>query len=372
MVFSVGSPLPPPSPLGPFGLVQGSTPTYRWSPVSGATWYQLWVNDSTGTVINRWYTAAQVDAQSGECSVTPQDSLQWGHARWWVRAWSPAADAGSWSDAASFRVFAGPGSWAAIVELDPDPGFVTDEAARASILATGLAWRVIDVLSGVEMILVPPGSFAMGCSPSLDSDCYSDEHPVHQVQITQPFYLGRYEITQGQWEDVMDYNPSVFAFAENYRDLPVDSVTWFEVEQFMQTTGLRLPTEAEWEFACRAGTDTAFNNGSDADGTLNLIAWYDGNAAVQTFPVGDLRENAWGFHDMHGNVFEWVGDWYGINYYTQSPAADPLGPNSGSSKVIRGGSWFNFPRECRSSYRSSRNPVFAVHDYIGFRAARSP
>ena len=245
----------------------------------------------------------------------------------------------------------GPASppWAVVLEQCPDPSVVTDEKLRAAILATGLPWRVVDIGTGIEMLLVPPGTFTMGCSPSLQWGCQSNENPVHQVTLTQPFYLGRYEVTQAQWTAVMGSNPSSFQSpsaqvpAEQVPNRPVERGSWNMVQSFNAATGLRLPTEAEWEYACRAGTTTAFNNGSDDDSTLGTLAWFSGNAATQTHPVGQKLPNALGLHDMHGNVWEWVADRYGANYYSQSPELDPPGPAVGTSRVIRGGSWFDGP-----------------------------
>jgi formylglycine-generating enzyme required for sulfatase activity len=230
------------------------------------------------------------------------------------------------------------------------------------------------------MLLVPPGTFMMGCSPSMQHGCSSNENPVHQVTLTQPFYLGRYEVTQAQWTAVMGSNPSSFRSpsaqvpADQVPNRPVEQVSWNMIQGFNSATGLRLPTEAEWEYACRAGTTTAFNNGSNEDATLGSIAWFNANSGNQTRPVGQKLANALGFHDMHGNVWEWVEDWYGSDYYKQSPGVDPQGPSSGTFGLglTRGGSFDRNPFPCRTSGERGGNPRSSGFTDNGFRVARTP
>ena len=270
--------------------------------------------------------------------------------------------------------------WSTLLEVLPDPEVITDPEWRERIIATGLPWRVYDNASQIEMLLVPPGTFMMGCSPSNQYGCDNDENPVHEVTLTQAFYLGRYEVTQAQWTAVMGSNPSSFQGpssqvpAEQVPNRPVERVSWNMIQGFEAQTGLRLPTEAEWEYACRAGTMTAFNlspNGTNDDGLLGQLAWFDSNAASQTRPVGQKQANNLGLHDMHGNVWEWVEDWYGSGYYAQSPAVDPPGPISGTLRVLRGGSWYFFSNVCRASFRRGV-PGVDSDDDRGFRAARTP
>jgi formylglycine-generating enzyme required for sulfatase activity len=263
----------------------------------------------------------------------------------------------------------------------PDPKVVTDPEWRERIIATGLPWRVRDNASQIEMLLVPPGTFMMGCSPSDQWGCRSNEDPVHEVTLTQPFYLGRYEVTQAQWTAVMGSNPSNFQSpssqvpAAQVSNRPVERVSWTMIQDFEAATGLRLPTEAEWEYACRAGTQTAFNlppTGTNDDGLLGQLAWFNQNAASQTHPVGQKQANNLGLHDMHGNAWEWVEDWYGGGYYGQSPSLDPPGPISGTLRVLRGGSWFDGSDwGVRASFRSGVNADLAGLNN-GFRAARTP
>ncbi|MDR3177301.1 MAG: formylglycine-generating enzyme family protein [Desulfovibrio sp.] len=201
---------------------------------------------------------------------------------------------------------------------------------------------------GMEFVLIPAGSFQMG------SGVLDDEKPVHRVEISRAFYLGKHEVTQGQWTQIMGKNPSWFT-GEN---LPVEQVFWDEAQEFIRRLnlkegrdGYRLPTEAEWEYAARAGLD------SDPSGEeLGEIAWYAENAGGATHPVGEKKPNALGIYDMLGNVNEWVADWFSSAYYAQSPAKDPAGPDSGTLRVRRGGSWSDEAANCRPARRSFDTP----------------
>ena len=280
----------------------------------------------------------------------------------------------------AFRFVASP-PWATTLEASPDPKVITDPEWRARIIASGLPWRVQDNASGIEMLLVPPGTFMMGCSPSNQYGCLSDEYPVHEVTLTQPFYLGRYEVTQAQWTAVMGSNPSSFQSpspevpAEQVPNRPVERVSWNMIQGFEAESGLRLPTEAEWEYACRAGTQTAFNlppNGTNNDNLLGQLGWFGDNSASQTRPVGQKQANNLGLHDMHGNAYEWVEDWYGVDYYAQSPAIDPEGPTNGAARMLRGGAWDFTSQSCRAASRVNIEPDYRGNNYLGFRVARTP
>jgi formylglycine-generating enzyme required for sulfatase activity len=274
--------------------------------------------------------------------------------------------------------------WATRIEEYPDPAIVHDSVLRASIVATGYAWRVRDTATQIEMVLIPPGTFQMGCSPSNQSGCTSVESPVHTVTLTNAFYMGRYEVTQAQWLASMGSNPSQWQSASvevpasqvSYR--PVERVSWNTIQGFMSATGMRLPTEAEWEYAYRAGTTTAFHsmpgypNGTNDHTLLGTIAWFTGSSGIQTRPVGQLAGNGFGLHDMSGNVWEWVNDWYSGGYYASSPSANPPGPSSGSDRVLRGGSWPNHSNFCRSSFRLGIIPSYGDDGSFGFRVARNP
>ena len=262
-------------------------------------------------------------------------------------------------------------TWATLVEAMPDPAVVTDSTLRAAITASGLAWRVRDTATQMEMLLVPAGTFTMGCTASNLYGCQSIENPTHSVTFTQAFYMGRYEVTQGQWVAKMGSNPSNFQGQSDSASRPVEQVSWNTIQGYLSATGMRLPSEAEWEYACRAGTTTAFNNGSSDDATVGTIAWYFSNSGGQTHAVGGKAANALGLYDMSGNVWEWVNDWYDGSYYSVSPSTNPLGPVSGASRVFRGGSWYLNSYFVRSSYRDSGTPG-GTNNNIGFRVARNP
>jgi formylglycine-generating enzyme required for sulfatase activity len=285
------------------------------------------------------------------------------------------------SDAFSYT-FATP-SWATLIEAAPDPAVVTSASMRAAITATGLAWRVRDTATQIELVLVPPGTFNMGCSPVNGGACPGDELPVHAVTLTNAFYMGRYEVTQAQWTARMGSNPSQFKTASpevpaaQVPNRPVEKVSWTMVQGFLSATGMRLPTEAEWERAYRAGTTTAFHsmpgfpNGTSDASQAGNIAWFTSNSASQTRPVGGKAANALGLHDMSGNVWEWVNDWYSFTYYASSPPTNPPGPATGTSRMTRGGSWFPSNGLWRSSSRQPVSPSSAQNT-IGFRVARNP
>ena len=229
------------------------------------------------------------------------------------------------------------------------------------------------VFDGMEFVGIPPGRYRMG-STSRHAD--RDEQPVTRVRITKGSYLGKYEVTQAEWQAVMGNNPSRFSGCGS---CPVERVSWEDVQAFIgRLNGMwgggryRLPTEAEWEYAARAGTtrDTYEGNlteGSGNDAVLSRIAWYDENSGSRTHPVGQKAPNPWGLHDMLGNVWEWVGDWQGT--YLGGAVTDPAGPASGSDRVLRGCSWDFGARNCRSASRLGLSPGFRDDDQ-GFRLLR--
>ena len=261
--------------------------------------------------------------------------------------------------------------WATVVQYAPDPAVVTDPALRAAIIETGRPWRVRDTATQIEMLLVPPGTFQMGCiMGSNQYGCSSLELPVHQVTLTNAFYLGRYEVTQAQWQATMGSNPSNQCCYPDSASRPVESVSWTTVQGYLSATGMRLPTEAEWEYACRAGTQTPFYNGSTDANTVGALAWHFLNSGYQTRPVGGKLANAFGFHDILGNVGEWVRDWYGN--YSDNAQTNPIGPALGEYHVFRGGSWFFPPISASSSIREYEYDSPHFFNYIGFRVARTP
>ena len=214
----------------------------------------------------------------------------------------------------------------------------------------------VDLGKGVklEMVLVPAGEFLMG-SPAADKDAFSDERPQHRVRITKPFYLGKYQVTQEQWNAVMGGKPSYFKGPKH----PVDLVSWNDCRKFFEKLNAKsrpgsgkfqLPSEAQWEYACRAGSKTKYCCGDD-EARLGDYAWYAANSNGKTHPVGKKKPNAWGLHDMHGNVWEWCQDWYDGRYYAESPVDDPPGPAKGSGHVCRGGGRAAIAKLCRSAVR---------------------
>jgi formylglycine-generating enzyme required for sulfatase activity len=228
---------------------------------------------------------------------------------------------------------------------------------------------------GMRLVLIPAGDYLMG-SPASDSDARDDEKPQHPVRITRPFYLGATEVTQGQYRLVTGQNPSYFKGSD---ELPVENVSWDDAVAFcdklnekerasLEGYTYRLPTEAEWEDACRARSTTRYSFGNDA-ASLGDYAWYDGNSGSETHPVGQKRPNAYDLHDMHGNVWEWCQDWYDKDYYGRSPRSDPPGPPGAAFRVRRGGSWSRDPAIARSAYRNGRTPEDRNFDF-GFRVAR--
>jgi len=278
---------------------------------------------------------------------------------------------GSATRAGAFRYF--DSSWFTGLEQDPNSGTVPNATVRANIIALGFPFRVRDIGTGIEMLLVPPGIFTMGCNAFDLGRCDPNESPRHQVTLTRAFYLGRYEVTQKQWTDKMGSNPSRFSGNPNR---PVEQVGWNDVAGFNTATGLRLPTEAEWEYSCRAGTTTAIHqsrprtNGSNSTVYLFNIAWFSGNA-TRTHNVGGKDPNGLGFYDMSGNVAEWCNDRYGATYYSVSPSTDPVGPSTGTTRVLRGGYWRGGYANCRSSTRFGYVPDYLLYD-VGFRVARTP
>jgi formylglycine-generating enzyme required for sulfatase activity len=258
------------------------------------------------------------------------------------------------------------------------------------------AWGVakskeaLTTINGVKFAFVQirPGKFMMGAE-KIDSAAkpkHIDLMPAHRVKISEPFQMGKYEVTMEQWDALMEKNPS--RRKGKGENLPIDSVSWEEVQDFIGRLNqkdtshhYRLPTEAEWEYACRAGQKGDFQGG------VNEIAWWEGNSGnvwknlnqpgetlegpKMPLAVGSKKPNAWGLHDMQGNVWEWVQDWYGP--YSKGSDADPQGPPSGTTRVFKGGSWLSWgfhKEELRPSYRDCRQPRFR-HTDLGFRLVRT-
>jgi formylglycine-generating enzyme required for sulfatase activity len=245
--------------------------------------------------------------------------------------------------------------------------------------------EIVRTKSGIEMVLIPAGSFQMGSSHGRPG-----EAPIHTVTL-DAFYMDRTEITQQRYGELIRGNPSHFKGSK----LPIEQMSWPAAAIYcnarskaeglepcyredtgecrFEANGYRVPTEAEWEYACRAGTTTDYPFGDDS-AKLGDHAWFEANSAQTTHPVGQKKPNAWGLYDMLGNVAEWCNDRYAPRYYDESPARDPRGPAKGDEFVLRGGAWNSPADECRSAYRLGENPGFGIPcfhgDHIGFRCVR--
>jgi formylglycine-generating enzyme required for sulfatase activity len=242
-----------------------------------------------------------------------------------------------------------------------DQGEVNYNLAVAAFCQPG---KLSDGPNSSKFAEICPGTFMMG-SPDSESGRYSDEGPQHQVTISKAFELQTTEVTQSQWQAVMGSNPSKFKGP----DLPVEMVSWDDAQAFITKLNAmgdgyryRLPTEAEWEYAARAGTTGPYA------GDLDAMAWYAPNSGGTTHPVGTKAPNAWGLFDMHGNVWEWVQDFAGK--YSASAVTDPVGPSSGSGRVLRGGSWYHESQYCRSAFRIGGSPGFRG-GILGLRLLRT-
>jgi len=224
--------------------------------------------------------------------------------------------------------------------------------------------------TGMEFILIKEGEFMMG-SPLNEKSRYDNESPVHNVKIEKSFYMSKYPVTQKQWMAVMSDNPSSYKGDER----PVESVSWKDVQEFVKKLNERedmdkylLPSEAEWEYACRAGTTTRYSFGDD-ESKLNEYGWYDKNSGSETHPVGQKNPNPWNLYDMHGNVFEWVQDRWHDNYEGAPSDGSAWEDGSSSIRVIRGGCWFRNARFCRSADRDGNNSDNHI-SFVGFRLLR--
>jgi formylglycine-generating enzyme required for sulfatase activity len=233
---------------------------------------------------------------------------------------------------------------------------------------------------GMKLVLIPKGTFVMG-SPESEEGRQKDE-TQHEVTISKDYYLGVTEVTQGQYQKVMGKNPSYFKkriIRESDSSMyPVEAVSWEDAVEFCKKLSelpeekkagrvYRLPTEAEWEYACRSGSKSAYSFGESSK-SLGDYAWFGKNSNGQTHPVGEKKANDWGLYDMQGNVFEWCSDWYGE--YPKGAVSDPSGPKRGSFCVFRGGGWYDGAAGCRSALRSGSAPSDRG-DGLGFRVALS-
>jgi len=255
-------------------------------------------------------------------------------------------------------------------QVDSQQGSPAEEQPPEA--ATGGQPKEVVNTIGMKLVLIPAGTFTMG-SPASEKG-RSDDENQHPVTLTKPFYMGRTEVTQGQWKKVMGTEPwKGKEYVREGDDYPAVYVSWDDAVEFckklsaMEGKVYRLPTEAEWEYACRGGTKTAFSFGND-DAELGKYAWFYGNAwdIDEKYPhrVAQKLPNPFGLHDMHGNVWEWCSDWYAD--YPSTPLTDPRGPDSGSFRVLRGGSWSNGPFYVRCAFRNLYTPESRTR-YDGFR-----
>jgi len=251
----------------------------------------------------------------------------------------------------------------------PTPDGWTQETRRiGTATPDGEVWKEVAYYRhpcGMEFVAVPAGGFIMG-APRDEPGMRRSESPQHEVRITRTFLLGACEVTQEQYAAVTGQNPSRFTAPRG----PVDSVSWDDAAAFcarlseMDGATYRLPTEAEWEYACRAGSTTVYCFGDDPEPLVDY-AWYSRNSGSRPHEVGSKLPNAWGLYDMHGNVWEWCQDWYVDGYRSRAPV-DPTGPASSTYRAVRGGSWFDYPTPLRSAGRGKDQPFNHVDDH-GFR-----
>ena len=248
---------------------------------------------------------------------------------------------------------------------------LADEPAKPAEVPVA-SEKAIENSIGMKFVPIPAGTFTMG-SPAGEKDRSSDE-TQHQVTLTKSFYMGRTEVTQGQWKKVMGTEPwKGESLVREGDDYPAVYISWDDAVEFCKKLSAkenrvyRLPTEAEWEYACRGGTKTAFSFGDD-EGELSKYAWFAFNADSigedYAHQVAQKLPNAFGLHDMHGNVYEWCSDWF--SEYPSGPLTDPQGPNTGSSRVLRGGSWYVGPNYVRCAHRYFNTPGHRYYNY-GFR-----
>jgi formylglycine-generating enzyme required for sulfatase activity len=247
----------------------------------------------------------------------------------------------------------------------PDPTVITDLAARDAIAAVGRPWKIKHLATDMVLLLVPPGEFKMGSAPQ-ESWRNDDEKQHHRV-IRKPFYLGVTPVTVTEWAAVMGgARPD-----KNHYMRPVENLSWNDCKAFLAQAGgeMRLPTEAEWEYACRAGTRTPFAFGASVNPSHVHYGGGSFDTPYASTDCGQFPANPWGFHDMHGNIWEWCEDAYGPYPDRGTEEAEQVGDGSGA-RVVRGGCWYFIAGSCRSASRGHLAPAFA-NDFFGLRVARS-
>lgn len=260
----------------------------------------------------------------------------------------------------------------------PKPGFDPEKVkTEAALKGQVVDFDVITNSIGMDFVYIPAGEFMMGSKKG-----HLNERPVHKIKISNGFYMGVYEVTQGQYLAVMGTNPSIYTGPSIKANNPVEQVSWYDATGFCKKLSqkegktYRLPTEAEWEYSCRAGSTTVYSFG-DSESDLGDYAWYRGNSSESDrfayripHPVGQKKPNAFGLYDMHGNISEWCSDFYKAGYYSKSPRVDPQGPSSSHYRVLRGGAWFQKPHFCRSADRFWLQPILQLF-HNGFRVVLS-
>ena len=295
------------------------------------------------------FETARAEARAAKAESLVVEARAFGESKLWDKCLASAEKALEWdaSNAAAKHL-----KEEAVVALEERKGPKPEERAGER--------KVVRVGSQeIALRWCPPGTFTMG-SPASEEGRDNDE-TQHSVTLTRGFWIGETEVTQGLWKEVMGSNPSYFKSGDDY---PVEQVSWDDCQEFIAKLNVHpdvkkaelrfgLPTEAQWEYACRAGTTGDYAG----TGRLDDMGWYSGNnSGSQTHPVGQKEPNAWNLRDMHGNVWEWCQDWYG-NYPTGA-VTDPTGPALGDSRVLRGGGFWSRPQSCRSAYRSGIDPGY--------------
>ena len=275
-----------------------------------------------------------------------------------------------------------------------EPGGMDRQLTEAKVLKNEITVEFESYTNslGMEFRLIPAGEFLMGGSKSpkemviatqfpFETAYFANQFPQHTVRITRPFYVGTTEVTQGQYVAVMNARPWIRKdFVKEGSDYPATYVDWDHAVEFCRRLSAkegreyRLPTEAEWEYACRGGVTTLFCFGDDTS-RWNEYAWFHANtrAVGEKYPhkVAQKKPNAFGLYDAHGNAWEWCGDWYAGDYYQHSPVENPFGPRNGTRRVYRGGCWSNEPAHCLSSYRYGLDPTYCSF-HLGFRVVCVP